>query len=158
MADQKQNQNQSSDNTPARKVNSNLETEHGTTTIDDGVVGKIAGLATREVSGVAALGSTSQRVMGSIRQTFGSEDVKQGVSVEVEEGTAHVEVAITAEYGVAIHELADAIRRNVISAVERMTGLDVSGVDVNVHDVKLPGDDEEEQGDEQTAISSGQDR
>ena len=120
MADQKQNQNQSSDNTPARKVNSNLETEHGTTTIDDGVVGKIAGLATRDVSGVAALGSTSQRVMGSIRQTFGSEDVKQGVSVEVEEGTAHV--------------------------------------DVNVHDVKLPGDEEEEQDDEQTAISSGQDR
>ena len=96
--------------------------------------------------------------MGSIRQTFGSEDVKQGVSVEVEDGTASVEVAITAEYGVAIHELADAIRRNVISAVERMTGLNVSGVDVNVHDVKLPGDEEEEDEDEQTAISSGQDR
>ena len=39
-----------------------------------------------------------------------------------------------------------------------MTGLNVSGVDVNVHDVKLPGDEEDENEDEQTAIASGQDR
>ncbi|MDN5840701.1 MAG: Asp23/Gls24 family envelope stress response protein, partial [Corynebacterium casei] len=44
-----------------RKVNENLETEFGTTTIDNAVVSKIAGIAAREVSGVAALGGGGAR-------------------------------------------------------------------------------------------------
>ncbi|MFS0210698.1 Asp23/Gls24 family envelope stress response protein [Corynebacterium striatum] len=124
------------------KVNKNLETEFGNTTIDDTVVSKIAGIAAREVSGVAALGGGGARMMGSIRESFGaSEDVRQGVSVQVANGVATIEVAIIAEYGVAIHELAEAIRRNIMNAVERMTGLGVERVDVVVHDVKLPKED-----------------
>lgn len=124
-----------------RKVNENLETEHGTTTIDNAVVSKIAGIAAREVSGVAALGGGGARLVGTIRESFGgNEDVRQGVSVTVAEGVSSIEVAIIAEYGVAIHELAEAIRRNIINAIERMTGLDVERVDVVVHDVKLPNE------------------
>lgn len=138
-----------------RKVNSNLETEYGTTTIDDDVVAKISGIAAREVSGVSALGGGGARMLGSIRESFGaSEDVRQGVSVEVSEGTASVEVAIIAEYGVAIHELAEAIRRNIMNAVERMTGLNVERVDVIVHDVKLPEEDNDDH--EQQAIAGNQ--
>ncbi|MDY3126929.1 MAG: Asp23/Gls24 family envelope stress response protein [Corynebacterium sp.] len=123
----------------ARPVNENLETEFGTTTIENAVVSKIAGVAAREVSGVAALGGGGARMLGSIRESFGAgEDVRQGVSVVVNEGQATIEIAIIAEYGVAIHELAEAIRRNIINAVERMTGLEVRGVDVVVHDVRLP--------------------
>lgn len=120
-------------------VNNNLETEFGTTTIETTVVSKIAGIAAREVTGVAALGGGGARMMGSIRESFGaSEDVRQGVNVEVTGGAASIGVAIIAEYGVAIHELAEAIRRNIINAVERMTGLNVTRVDVTVHDVRLP--------------------
>lgn len=94
------------------------------------------------MSGVAALGGGGARMMGSIRESFGaSEDVRQGVSVQVANGVATIEVAIIAEYGVAIHELAEAIRRNIMNAVERMTGLGVERVDVVVHDVKLPKED-----------------
>lgn len=140
---------------PQRKVNSNLETEYGTTTIADDVVAKISGIAAREVSGVSALGGGGARMLGSIRESFGaSEDVRQGVSVEVSEGTASVEVAIIAEYGVAIHELAEAIRRNIMNAVERMTGLNVDRVDVIVHDVKLPEEDNDDN--EQQAIAGNQ--
>lgn len=120
-------------------VNERLETQYGTTTIETTVVSKIAGIAAREVSGVAALGAGSARMMGTIRESFGaSEDVRQGVSVEVANGVATITVSIIAEYGVAIHELAEAIRRNIMTAVERMTGLEVSRVDVTVHDVRLP--------------------
>lgn len=150
---------QNSDNqVPAseeREVNNNLETQYGTTTIDDVVVSKIAGIAAREVSGVDALGGGGARMIGNIRESFGaSEDVRQGVDVEVTEGTARIEIAITAEYGVAIHELAEAIRRNIMNAVERMTGLSVERVNVVVHDVKLPKDESEAE--DQAALNQGQ--
>lgn len=150
---------QNSDNqVPAseeREVNNNLETQYGTTTIDDVVVSKIAGIAAREVSGVDALGGGGARMIGNIRESFGaSEDVRQGVDVEVADGTARIEVAITAEYGVAIHELAEAIRRNIMNAVERMTGLSVERVNVVVHDVKLPKDESEAE--DQAALNQGQ--
>jgi len=150
---------QNSDNqVPAseeREVNNNLETQYGTTTIDDVVVSKIAGIAAREVSGVDALGGGGARMIGNIRESFGaSEDVRQGVDVEVAEGSARIEIAITAEYGVAIHELAEAIRRNIMNAVERMTGLSVERVNVVVHDVKLPKDESESE--DQAALNQGQ--
>ena len=150
---------QNSDNqVPAseeREVNNNLETQYGTTTIDDVVVSKIAGIAAREVSGVDSLGGGGARMIGNIRESFGaSEDVRQGVDVEVSEGSARIEIAITAEYGVAIHELAEAIRRNIMNAVERMTGLSVERVNVVVHDVKLPKDESESE--DQAALNQGQ--
>ena len=138
-----------------REVNNNLETQYGTTTIDDVVVSKIAGIAAREVSGVDSLGGGGARMIGNIRESFGaSEDVRQGVDVEVAEGSARIEIAITAEYGVAIHELAEAIRRNIMNAVERMTGLSVERVNVGVHDVKLPKDESESE--DQAALNQGQ--
>ena len=138
-----------------REVNNNLETQYGTTTIDDVVVSKIAGIAAREVSGVDSLGGGGARMIGNIRESFGaSEDVRQGVDVEVADGTARIEIAITAEYGVAIHELAEAIRRNIMNAVERMTGLSVERVNVVVHDVKLPKDESEVE--DQAALNQGQ--
>ncbi|WP_288833377.1 Asp23/Gls24 family envelope stress response protein [uncultured Corynebacterium sp.] len=129
---------------PTRPRNENLETDHGTTVIDDNVVGKIAGIAAREVSGVYNLGGGAARMWGAVRESLtSSTNVQQGVNVVVEEGHASVAVAIIAEYGVAIHELANAIRENVTVAITRMTGLVVDRVDVTVHDVHLPGQDSE---------------
>lgn len=117
----------------------------GMTRIEDVVVGKIAGLAAREVSGVHALGGTGARMTGTVRGSFPSgANIQQGVHVEVGGNHAAVDVAIIAEYGVAIHDLAEAIRTNVITAVERMTGLQVTEVNVTVHDVHLEGGPEED--------------
>jgi uncharacterized alkaline shock family protein YloU len=49
---------------------------------------------------------------------------------------------IVADYGVAIADLAAGIRRNVINSVERMTGLQVTEVNVTVRDVYLDDDDD----------------
>lgn len=122
-----------------RPRNENLETDHGTTVIDDNVVGKIAGIAAREVSGVHNLGGGAARMWGAVRESFtSSTNVQQGVNVAVDQGHVSVAVAIIAEYGVAIHELANAIRENITVAITRMTGLIVDRVDVTVHDVNLP--------------------
>ncbi|MCT1684841.1 Asp23/Gls24 family envelope stress response protein [Corynebacterium appendicis] len=125
--------------TQAQPRNEVLETEHGTTVIDDNVVGKIAGIAAREVSGVHNLGGGAARMWGAVRESLtSSTNVQQGVNVAVENGHANIAVAVIAEYGVAIHELANAIRENITIAITRMTGLIVDRVDVTVHDVNLP--------------------
>ncbi len=105
--------------------------------IADTVVSKIAGIAARDVSGVHALGGGTARAVGAIRERIpGSRtNLSQGVTVEVGERQAAVDLDIVAEYGVAIADLATGIRRNVIDSVERMTGLEVTEVNITVHDV-----------------------
>jgi uncharacterized alkaline shock family protein YloU len=117
----------------------------GRTQIADVVVAKIAGLATREITGVYALGGGAARALGALRERIpgATTNVSQGVSVEVGETQAAVDVDLVVEYGAAISALAAAVRRNVVSAVERMTGLHVVEVNITVNDVHLPGEEPE---------------
>ncbi|PRY13036.1 Asp23/Gls24 family envelope stress response protein [Kineococcus rhizosphaerae] len=125
---------------------SGLSSEHGVTTIADTVVSKIAGIAARDVSGVHALGGGAARAVGALRERIpgGRVNHSQGVSVEVGERQAAVDIELIAEYGVAISDLASAVRRNVIASVERMTGLEVTEVNLEVSDVHLPEEDDDE--------------
>lgn len=131
--------------TPVASTDSALVGSTGRTTIADTVVSKIAGIATREVEGVHDVGGGTSRAIGALRERIPGARVNQsqGVSVEVGERQAAVDIDIVAEYGVSIADLASGIRRNVITAVERMTGLEVTEVNIVVHDVYLDeGDDE----------------
>lgn len=125
------------------KTDSALVGDRGKTSISDTVVAKIAGIATREIDGVYDVGGTTERVVGKVRDVLPgtSTSTTQGISVEVGERQAAVDVSIVAYYGVAIHQLAAAIRRNVISAIEQMTGLEVTEVNVTVHDIHFDDDD-----------------
>ena len=49
-----------------------------------------------------------------------------------------MDLDLVAEYGIAIPELAGAVRRNVINSIERMCGLEVTEVNIRVDDVHLP--------------------
>jgi uncharacterized alkaline shock family protein YloU len=120
-----------------------LQSSQGTTTIADGVVQKIAGLAAREVSGVFALGGGAARAFGALRDRIpgATQSVGQGVSVEVGEKQAAVDLDVVTEYGAPIAEVARSIRRNVVSTVEGMTGLQVTEVNIAVNDIHLPTDD-----------------
>ncbi|MFI1764746.1 Asp23/Gls24 family envelope stress response protein [Streptomyces sp. NPDC020800] len=118
----------------------------GRTTIADGVVEKIAGLAARDVLGVHAMGSGLSRTFGAVRDRVpgGSKSVTRGVKAEVGEVQTALDLEIVVDYGVSITEVARAVRENVIAAVERMTGLEVVEVNIAVSDVKLPDEEEEE--------------
>ncbi len=123
-----------------------LESEMGQTEIADSVVAKIAGMAAREVSGVHDFGLSTARAFGAIKGRLGGGDgVTRGIAVEVGQRQAAVDVDLVVEYGVAIPDLANAVRRNVIGAVERMCGLQVTEVNVTVDDVHLPSQDGGEQ-------------
>ncbi|WP_328453715.1 MULTISPECIES: Asp23/Gls24 family envelope stress response protein [unclassified Amycolatopsis] len=123
-----------------------LVTTEGATSIADVVVQKIAGLATREIPGVHALGGGAARAFSAIRERIpgATASAGQGVSVEVGEKQAAVDLQIVVEYGVSIADLSRSVRRNVITAVEQMTGLEVVEVNINVGDLHLPSEDEGE--------------
>jgi uncharacterized alkaline shock family protein YloU len=123
-----------------------LVSSQGKTTIADSVVSKIAGMAAREVNGVYRLGGGSARAFGAIRERIpgsGGPNVSQGVSVEVGETQAAIDIDVVVEYGVAITDLAAGIRRNVIQSIQQMTGLQVVEVNIAVDDIHLPSDDSE---------------
>ncbi|HEX3488117.1 MAG TPA: Asp23/Gls24 family envelope stress response protein [Streptosporangiaceae bacterium] len=131
-----------------------LATGHGKTTIADVVVQKIAGLAAREISGVHKLGGGVARAFGVVMERIpgATPSVGQGVSVEVGERQAAVDLDLVVEYGAEIGELTQAIRRNVIGSIERMTGLEVTEVNISVDDVHLPGDDGDGDGDGEARV------
>lgn len=124
-----------------------LESNQGRTTVADSVVTKIAAIATREVSGVHELGGGAARAFGAIRERIpgsgGSSTSSQGVTVEVGEKQAAVDLVVVVEYGVPIAEVAKGVRRNVINSVENMTGLEIVEVNIDVVDVYIPGDESE---------------
>ncbi|WP_406148885.1 Asp23/Gls24 family envelope stress response protein [Streptomyces sp. NBC_01012] len=117
----------------------------GTTTIADGVVATIAGIAIRETEGVHSVGRGASKAMGAVGGLrSGSSGAGRAVKVEVGEKQAAIDVDVEVEYGVAIHELAERIRSQAKNAVESMTGLDVVEVNIHVFDVHVPDDDDDE--------------
>jgi uncharacterized alkaline shock family protein YloU len=124
-----------------------LHTDQGRISVAESVVQKIAGMACREVSGVHRMGTSTGRAFGALRERIpGSTgpNVAQGVGVEVGETQAAIDLDIVVEYGVSIADLGKSIQRNVKQSVERMTGLEVVEVNVNVDDVYLPSDDQQQ--------------
>ena len=120
----------------------------GRTSIADVVVVKVAGIAAREIPGVYDMGGGLSRTIGAVRDRVpgGRPNVGRGVKVEVGERQTAVDLDLVVEYGVPITDVARDVRENVISAVERVTGLEVVEVNVTVNDVHLPEDDAESQG------------
>ena len=121
-----------------------LVTGQGRTSIADSVVEKIAGVAAREVSGVHEMGRGAARAFGTIKERLpvggAGPNVTQGVRVEVGERQAAIDIDLVVDYGVSIPDVAQSVRDNVIQRIERMTGLQVTEVNVSVDDIYL-GDD-----------------
>ncbi|TSI19812.1 Asp23/Gls24 family envelope stress response protein [Brevibacterium aurantiacum] len=128
-------------------VRSPLVTDMGNTTIAENVVAKLSGIAAREVPGVFGMGNAARRTFDALAERIpGSQtNVSGGVSVEKGEKQTAIDLTIVVEYGTSIVDVAEAIRRNVIRAVEQGTGLQVVEVNIEVADVHLPGDDDDQQ-------------
>jgi uncharacterized alkaline shock family protein YloU len=123
-----------------------LESEHGQTTIADSVVTKVAGISAAEVAGVHELGGGASRAVGAVTQKVGLSDGRsQGVSVEVGEKEAAVDLTIVVDYGESIPQVTEDVRQQIIKRVEGITGLKVVEVNISVNDLYFPGDDEPEE-------------
>jgi uncharacterized alkaline shock family protein YloU len=121
-----------------------LQTERGSTSISDSVVSKIAGIASQEVDGIRMGSGAVSGILGSI--TGGSSGSQtQGVSVEVGQEEAAIDLTLTAEYGKSIPQLAEAVRRNVANRVESLVGLRVNEVNITVSNIFFPQQEAEQE-------------
>lgn len=129
-------------------VDGALVTDTGNTTIAEGVVSKVAGLATREVPGIHDLGGGAARAVGNVTAKVGLGDqLSQGVSVEVGTREAAVDLKVVIEYGESIPQVTEAVRNNVVKRIQGITGLTVTEVNINVTDLYFAGDDDGESSD-----------
>jgi uncharacterized alkaline shock family protein YloU len=124
-----------------------LQTERGSTSISDSVVSKIAGIASQEVDGIRMGSGGSQAVSGILGSITGgsSGSQTQGVSVEVGQEEAAIDLTLTAEYGKSIPQLAEAVRRNVANRVESLVGLRVTEINITVSNIFFPQQEAEQE-------------
>ena len=100
--------------------------------IANDVVATIAGLATADVPGVAGM---SGGISGGFAQMLGRKQLTKGVKVEILDNTVAIDLFIIVDYGVKIPDVAYLIQTKVKEAVETMTGLIATAVNVNVQGV-----------------------
>lgn len=114
-------------------------TNMGIVKISDEVVSVIAGLAAAEVKGIVGMNTG---LAGGITQILsGKKNPSKGVKVNVGEESATIELGIVVEYGTKIPEVAGVVQENVKRAVESMTGLNVSAVNIYVQSIVVPKSD-----------------
>ena len=113
----------------ARTASTDLEVK-----IADEVVAIIAGLAATEVEGV---GSMAGNITNELVSKLGMKNLSKGIRVEVLEGTVNVDVALNISYGYSIPEVSAKVQDRVKNAIENMTGLEVSVVNIRIASVDM---------------------
>ncbi|BCK00523.1 Asp23/Gls24 family envelope stress response protein [Anaerocolumna chitinilytica] len=106
----------------------------GEVQIADEVVATIAALAATEVEGVAAMSGNATRELVS---KLGMKGYSKGVKIEVSTDSVSVDLSLTLNYGYSIPETSRQVQEKVKAAIENMTGLTVSGVNVRISDVNI---------------------
>lgn len=137
-----------SETTQSSEQRGPLQTDRGVTTINDAVVISIAARVVQEVGGaepeIGGRGATTipddtSPTMGELfNRVSGGSRGTRGVSAEVGEKQAAIDLTISVPYGRSIPEVVKAMRDNVIQRVEGLTDLDVTEVNITVKDVFFP--------------------
>lgn len=106
----------------------------GTVKIADDVVAMIAGIAAIEVEGVA---STAGNATNELMSKVGVKNLKKGVKVDVLDKVVEVDLALVMEYGYNIPATSQKVQEKVKNAIENMTGLEVSDVNIRIAGVNM---------------------
>ena len=108
----------------------------GAVQIADDVVAVIASLAAAEVDSVYLAGNMTNELIGKV----GKKGVSKGVRVDVLGGNVSVEMVITMEFGRNIPAVCQKVQAKVKSAIENMTGLTCSDVNIRIAGVNTKKD------------------
>jgi uncharacterized alkaline shock family protein YloU len=117
------------------------DNQPGMVRISDDVVATIAGLTAMETKGVAAM---SGGISEGLARKLSGRNVQKGVSVEVGQQEAAIDLRIIVHYGSKIQEVGRILQENVRAAVENMTGLKVVEVNVKIEGVAFKEEEQED--------------
>ena len=106
----------------------------GEVQIADEVVAIIAGLAATEVEGVAAMAGN---ITNELISRLGMKNLSKGVKVLVTDRNVDVDLALNIEYGYSIMKVSEKVQDKVKAAIENMTGLEVSMVNIRIASVNM---------------------
>lgn len=106
----------------------------GEVQIADEVVATIAGLAATEVEGVASM---SGNITNELVSKLGMKNLSKGVKIEVNSETVTVDLVLSLKYGYSIPKTSKLVQEKVKSAIENMTGLTVSVVNIRIAGVNI---------------------
>jgi uncharacterized alkaline shock family protein YloU len=110
------------------------ENSLGQVQIADEVVAVIAGLAACEVEGVLKLAGT---IPGELASMLGKKNPAKGVKVELLPGEVKVDISIVVLYEYSIPKVSEQVQDKVKQAIETMTGLNVTEVNIRIAGVSL---------------------
>ena len=119
--------------------NRNIHTIHddgniGEVSIADDVVAIIAGLAATEIEGVAAM---SGNITYELVSKLGMKNLSKGVKAVLTEEGVTVDLTLNVKFGYSIREVSLKVQEKVKSAIETMTGLEVTGVNIRVANITV---------------------
>ena len=106
----------------------NMDLRGGSLQISTEVLGKIARCAALEVAGVAEVSCGSQN--RKVKDFLERANVQSPVTVEMRDGTAEITLHLVVAFGARIPPVAEKVQENVKTAVQNMTNVTVSRVDL----------------------------
>lgn len=111
--------------------------DNGTVSFAGDVVATIAGLATTEVDGVAAMASATSGLADIFGIKQNARNFTKGVRLEIEGDQVDVNLNIIIDYGFPVPEVAQNVQENVKKAIETMTGLTARQIDIYVQGISF---------------------
>jgi uncharacterized alkaline shock family protein YloU len=130
----------------------NQDLELGNITVSKDVVAIIVAMEATKIKGIVGLTAGRKGMSAPI---LDKNNLTKGVEVIMNQNQKEVAITISlvADYTVGIYQTARETQKNVKKAVETMTGLKVTKVDVNVLDVKFKEDLEKEEVKEEVQVA-----
>lgn len=113
--------------------------EYGNVNISDDVIGIISSIAAAEIAGISGL---SGKITEDLAEMLGKKNFTKGVKIEIKEEKVVIDLNLIVDYGVKIPDVSWKVQENVKVAIESMTGLKVSAVNVHVNGINLKKKDE----------------
>lgn len=114
----------------------NMDLKGGSLQISTEVIGKIARCAALEIEGVAEVSCGRQNK--KVKDLLEIASLQSPVTVTMREGTAEITLNLLVNFGVRIPSVAEKVQENVKSAVQSMTNVTVSRVDLVVAGLSAP--------------------
>ncbi len=112
-----------------------IKNERGNISISSSVIANLAGYTATQCYGVVGMCSRSGK--DGIAGLLKKENMDKGIKVRTDGGVIEIALYIIVEYGLNIGTIGETIRKSVKYNVEKLTGMEVSSVQVNIESVRV---------------------